>query len=276
MESSLTTTPTDFYQHIDIIQSIYRTRGDLKMLRHIGFRDIISTMKLPIIPTGASTIGDFFSWVISDIDRCAKYNITMYPVLGIPPIVNFDPKMADKSLFYLEELIRDNKIIGIGEIGMGYGSKEEYQLMKRQLKLAGKYNLPVIIEAPRQEKVAYVSIILKELQKHNVSRVIFDGCDIETLQLVLRAHNKNIKAALTVGKQAIKPPDAVRIYRNYSYDDRIILNSGLGMNETSLFGLIQTIEEFEIHFNDLLIRKLTYLNYLDVFPSISQDIRNPY
>ncbi len=273
---SLKTTPTNFYQHIDIIHSIYRSRGDLKMLRHIGLKDIISVMKLPMIPTGAATIRDFFAWYIQDIDRCAQYNITMYPVLGIPSVGKMDPKMIDESLVYLEEIIRDNKIIGIGEIGMGNGSKEEYRIMRAQLKLAGKYNLPVIIQAPKHEKVALISIILKELQKANINRAIFAGCDEETLQLVIRSNNSNIKAAITVGKQAIDPEQAIAIYRAYSYDDRILLNSGLGLKETSLFGLIKTIEEFEERFDDLLIRKLTYLNYLDVFPSISKNIRTPF
>ena len=148
--------------------------------------------------------------------------------------------------------------------------------MKQQLKIAGKYNIPVIIKSPRVDKVAYTSIILKELVKSKVDRAIFDGCDLDTLQLVIRSNNPNIKAAITVGKQAISPEAAVAIYRSHSYDDRIILNSGIGLHETSLFGLIKAIEEFEAHFDDLLIRKLTYLNYLDVFPSISTNIRTPF
>ena len=144
------------------------------------------------------------------------------------------------------------------------------------LKLAGKFNLPVIIQAPKQEKVAFTSIILKEMKKSHVEKAIINQCDRETMQLVLRDHNENIKVGLTVGKQGVAPEEALRIYRNFSYDERICLNSGLGLKETSLFGLISTLELFEEQFPEDLIKKLTFHNYLDVFPSISAELRREY
>jgi predicted metal-dependent TIM-barrel fold hydrolase len=200
----------------------------------------------------------------------------MYPVIGIPPSGKMDPKILDETLVYLEEYVKGHKIFGVGEIGMGRGTKEEYTVMKRQLKLAGKYDMPVIIQAPTREKVAFTSIILKEMKKSNVNRAIFTDCDKEILQLVIRANNKNIKAAITVGKTAIAPIDALKIYKNYSYDDRICLMSGLGLRETSLFGLIQTIELFAESIDDEIIHKLCYSNYLDVFPSISVELRKQF
>lgn len=258
---------------LDIIHSIYRTIGDLKMLRHIGLRDMITSMVLPLNPSSAKSYRDFFEWNIQDVKRCAKFNINLHVVIGIPAVGKIHPKVLDEALMYMEDYIREKKVIGIGEIGMGKGTKDEYTTMKRQLALASKYNLPVVIAAPTRDKVANTSIILKELKKSNISRAIIDHCDEETLQLVLRSHEDDIKAGITVGQQAVAPEKALRIYKNYSYADRIIFDSGLGLQESSLFGLSNTFELFEEEMNEEVLRKMFYSNYLNIFPTISSEIK---
>ena len=243
------------------------------MFRHIGLRDLISSMIIPIRPTSAETYNDFFTWYINDIARCARSNINVHVVCGIPPAGAIAPKILDRALMYLETLVKTKKIIGLGEIGMGNGSKEEFFTFKRQLVLAAKYDLPVIIAAPKHEKVAHTSIILKELKKAKIHRAIIDHCDAETVQLVIRSHDINIKAAITVGPQAVSPADALKIYQSFSYDDRLCLDSGLGYKESSLFGLSKTIELFEEHVKEGVLHKMCYENFLDVFPVISPKIR---
>jgi uncharacterized protein len=258
---------------LDIIHSIYRTIGDLKMLRHIGVRDMISSLILPLTPTSAKSYHDFFEWFVQDAKRCAKFNINLHVVIGIPPAGKVNPKIIDEALLYLEKYCETKRIVGIGEIGMGNGTKEEFITMKRQLSLASKYNLPVIISAPERDRVANISIILKELKKSHVTRAIIDHCDGEILQLLLRSHNDNIKAGFSVGQQAVSPEEALRTYKNYSYPDRILFNSGLGLKESSLFGLSNTFELFEEDVSEDVLKKMFYSNYLDVFQTITSDIK---
>ena len=68
--------------------------------------------------------------------------------------IGFHPSEADKinenDYIELEEQLKEEKIVGIGEIGLDYywtkENKEEQLLMfKKQLDLAKKYNFPVII-----------------------------------------------------------------------------------------------------------------------------------
>ncbi|MHA1585286.1 MAG: TatD family hydrolase, partial [Promethearchaeota archaeon] len=264
------------HYRIDLMHTIYRTIGDLKMFRHIGLRDIISSVIVPFKLSGAKSYHDFFEWFLKDVERCKRFNINAHPVVGIPPALNIPPKTVDETLMYVEQYIREKKIIGIGELGIGTATKEEYQIMKRQFELAAKYDIPVIVSAPKYDKIANTSIILKELKRSKIERAIIDHCDEETLQLVLRSHNENIKAALTVGHQALSAKEALEIYYNYSYDTRICLDSGLGLKESSLFGLINTIELFEESVHETILQRLCYLNYLDVFPTISPHIRTTW
>lgn len=71
----------------------------------------------------------------------------MLPAIGIHPD-NIDTdynKIKD-----LEKLIKNNKIVGIGEIGLDYyhnkeNKEEQIKLFSQQIDLAEKYNLPIIV-----------------------------------------------------------------------------------------------------------------------------------
>ncbi len=262
-------------KRIDIIHSIYRTIGDLKMLRHMGYRDLLSTMILPVTLTSGRSYYDFFTWATTEeCKRYAEFNLHLHPLIGIPPAGLINPKVLDEAVAYLEEFIIAKKIVGIGEIGMGSGTKEEYLTMKNQLVLAQKYNLPAIIQAPRVDKVALTSIILKELKKANIDRAIINHCDVETLQLVVRAHDARIKAGITVGQQATSPEDAIRIFREHSHFDRIVINSSLGLKDSSLFGLNSFIELYEdSDLNIDFLGRMCHDNYVDVFPHLATQIK---
>ena len=76
-----------------------------------------------------------------------KYDI-FYPTAGIHPEEVIDLN----DLSYLEEYINSNKVVAIGECGLDYHwSKDKIELQKvifeGQIKMAIKYNLPLIIHS---------------------------------------------------------------------------------------------------------------------------------
>lgn len=79
------------------------------------------------------------------IELSKKYSDFLLPAIGI------HPESADSyDLKEIEELIKNNKIYAIGEIGLDYywnkeNKNEQKELMIKQIDLANKYNLPVII-----------------------------------------------------------------------------------------------------------------------------------
>ena len=104
----------------------------------------------------------------------SKYDI-VYGALGIQPesIMN----VTDDDFRFIEEHIHDDKILAIGEIGLDYyytkeNKKEQIEILCKQLELAEKLNLPVIIHS-REATGDMLSI----LKKFNVKGVIhcFNG-----------------------------------------------------------------------------------------------------
>ena len=88
---------------------------------------------------------------------------SMYGCLGIHPENVLEYNESD--LNFIEEHILDNKIIGIGEIGLDYHySKEnksaQIKILRKQLDLARKYHKPVVIHS--RESTLDTLNILKE------------------------------------------------------------------------------------------------------------------
>lgn len=86
---------------------------------------------------------------IEEVILLSKNNKNIYPAIGIHP----ENALSDlNKIKKLEGYIKNNKIIAIGEIGLDYYHGKDYkeeqkELFKKQLELAQKYNLPVIIHS---------------------------------------------------------------------------------------------------------------------------------
>jgi TatD DNase family protein len=86
------------------------------------------------------------------------------PMIGIHPseIDNF----TDENLNELENIIKTEKIIGIGEIGLDYTYKtdknRQKEILEKQFKLAEKYNLPAVLHI--RETFSDVFDILKNFK----------------------------------------------------------------------------------------------------------------
>ena len=83
------------------------------------------------------------------IELVNKYP-NVYGVLGIHP-EEID-KITENSFKYIEDNLSNKKIVGIGEIGLDYywrsdNKEEQKEVFEYQLKLAEKYNLPVVIHS---------------------------------------------------------------------------------------------------------------------------------
>lgn len=104
-----------------------------------------------------------------------KY-INVYAACGL----NYDEvdNFTDKDLSDLEEIIKSNKISAIGEIGLDYywtkdNKEKQIYFFEKQLKLAEKYDLPVIVHA--REAIQDVYDIIKKSNVRKGSMHCYSG-----------------------------------------------------------------------------------------------------
>lgn len=87
--------------------------------------------------------------IIESLDIASKYD-DVFVTIGFHP--SEASITTDEDLKMLEASLLNNKVVGIGEIGLDYHYGKEdldlqHQLFNKQLKLAEKYNLPVVIHS---------------------------------------------------------------------------------------------------------------------------------
>ena len=94
----------------------------------------------------------------------------MYGAIGIHP--EYSNSYQDSDIAFIEENLSNPKVIAIGEIGLdyhydGFNKEEQISLLEKQLKIAEKYNIPVIIHS-RNATLDTINI----LKKYHVKGVI--------------------------------------------------------------------------------------------------------
>ena len=111
-----------------------------------------------------------------DIISLSKTYKNVYAAIGL----NYDTidRVEEKDLIELEKLIKNEKIVAIGEIGLDYywtkdNKDKQIKYFKAQLKLAKEYDLPVIVHA--RESVQDVYDVLKEMDIHKGSMHCYSG-----------------------------------------------------------------------------------------------------
>ncbi len=109
----------------------------------------------------------------------------IYGALGIHPeeVENY----TDADIQFIEQNLKNKKIVAIGEIGLDYhytkeNKEQQIKLFEKQLALAEKYNLPVVIHS-REATLDTIEI----LKKYRVKGVIhsFSG-SLETAKIYIK------------------------------------------------------------------------------------------
>ena len=102
------------------------------------------------------------------LDIVSKYK-NVYGTLGIHP-EDID-SISDSSFSFIIDNLSNNKIVAIGEIGLDYywikDNKEgQKELLRRQMEIAEKYNMPVVIHS--REAIEDTYNILKDYKVKGV------------------------------------------------------------------------------------------------------------
>ena len=111
-----------------------------------------------------------------EVIKLSKEYDNVYPAIGL----NYDEidNFSEKDLLALEDLIKTEQVVAIGEIGLDYywtkenKDKQKY-FFKKQIELAIKYDLPIIVHA--RESVQDVYDIIKETGIKKGSMHCFSG-----------------------------------------------------------------------------------------------------
>ncbi len=156
--------------HCHLLLEEYQTEEHLQ--------EIIFHMGNNLMITSATNMKN----MIETLNTVKKYE-NVYGVIGIHPEEVEDG--TEENLKLLESHLHDDKIVGIGEIGLDYhytkdNRKKQIELFEKQLLLAKKYHLPCVIHSRDAAKDTY-----------NILKKVIDG----SFPVILHCYGYSVEMA---------------------------------------------------------------------------------
>jgi len=191
-----------------------------------------------------------------DTKRGRKYGLNIKVALGIHPTNSL--KSSDEIFETLKQLIGEEKIIAIGEIGLEKLTNDEIAIFKKQLDLAEETKTNVIIHTPRKNKLNVLkkikSIVLESI---NPKLVVIDHINQKVIEEVV---DDNFMLGLTVQPQKMDVEEAIAILNSYGFDD-FIINSDISDKPSDPLSVPKTIRSMEkLGFKKKDVDKIAFKN----------------
>ena len=216
------------------IHSEGRSQKELAEMVEAGIRFANSCAFYPVRPLYPETLIDLFRKLEDfETERGKRVGLKIIPALGIHP--RCIPQNWRKTTEFLEE--RPPKIFG--EIGLEKGNELEVEVLKEQLKLAKKFDVPCIIHTPRKNKVKVTQKLLSILEELNFPEelAVVDHVSLETVSEVIK---RGFHAGLTVEEGKLSESDVLEILKKFG-PEKLMLNSDTGFTSLEYLSTSKTI-----------------------------------
>ncbi|MBE8540474.1 TatD family hydrolase [Geoglobus acetivorans] len=213
------------------IHSEGRSVEDLRHMAENGIKKAITCAFYPIRPGFPETLIDLARKLTEfEPERGRKAGMEIHSAIGIHP--RCIPPDWQRVLDFIESY---SGYVAIGEVGLEDGSDEEREVLKAQLQLAKKLDIPAIIHTPRKNKEAILEKTLEILDAVSFPEelALIDHNSVGTVRVVLE---KGYWAGITVQPGKLSVGEAVMIIEEFG-DDRLIANSDTGFSESDMLAV---------------------------------------
>ena len=162
-----------------------RPYEDFEKMAVAGVKKAISCAHDPMRMSTSDVVLDHIHRIIeNDTQRAGKNGLKLYSAIGIHPrsISSDYVVILDK----LPELLDNENVVAIGEIGLENGSELEIRVFKKQLQLAQDLDMKVIVHTPRTNKREITEITASLIEDNiDTSLVQIDHVDASIIERVL-------------------------------------------------------------------------------------------
>jgi len=244
-----------------------RTTDDYEAMKSAGYVAVIE----PAFWSGTDRSGavsyyDYFRHLLEfENARARKYGLYHYSFLGVNAKESRHTEIAFEVIRNLEKYLDHPNCLGVGEIGLDLITPDEEEVFKRQVELAEKHKLPVIIHSPHTNKRVGVERMLGILKKVgvNMKRYIMDHNTEETIGITLA--QPDILAGLTLYPTKVNNQRAAAIIKQHGAD-RILINSSADWGKSYPLNLAEAARQFPgLGLSEKAIEQVVYQNAFDFF-----------
>lgn len=239
-----------------------RTTDDYEKMALSGIRTVIEpSFWLGQERTSFETLKDYWEYIISfEHNRAAQFGIDHYCAISINPKEANNKKFANDSLQIIEEFLLRENVVALGEIGFDLMTIQEEDVFRKQLLLADKLKIPIIIHTPHVNKLDGTKKTFEIIEDLEVeqSRIIVDHNNEDTIELSL---SYDVYSGITVYPNTkLSPFRAVNILKKFG-TDKILINSSADWGISDPLSVPKTALEMESHgFSQKEIEKVLFNN----------------
>ena len=178
-----------------------------------------------------------------EVNHSQSLGIEMRVTLGVP-FYGLDTESMVECVKQLPKYLENKNVVGLGEIGMDAGIKDEEKLFRTHLAIAKEHNLPVIVHTPtpmepQASKVTKQIINVIESEHFPMDRVILDHTGKSTLKTRL---SSGAMVGLSLCYDKLRPEDAAEIAaENPEYRKQFLINSEFGYAGEGYFSVPRAV-----------------------------------
>ena len=239
-----------------------RVTDDYERMKLSGIKKIIEpSFWLGQERTSSKTLIDYWEHLINfERKRASDFGIEHYCAISINPKEANNVQLANEALEQIEKYLERKGVVALGEIGFDKITKQEEEIFKKQLMLAEKLNMLVIIHTPHINKLEGTKKTFEIIKECNVTenKIIVDHNTEETIEMSL---SHNVISGITVYPYTkLSPIRAVNIMKNFG-TEKILVNSSADWGRSDPLSVPKTALQMEKDgFSRKEIEKVLYDN----------------
>ncbi len=220
-----------------------RTTDDYQALYKAGIRVVVEpSFWLGSDRRYAGTFFDYFRLVLDfETVRAARFGIDHYACIAHNPKEAENRKLVDEVVSGMEEYLDHPRCLGVGEIGLNNITENEIYAFKKQLLLAEKKKMPVIVHLPHTNKVKGANILVEIIKAEGVDqkRIEIDHNTEETLPIV---RTTDCFYGLTVYPYSKLNPERVSAIVKQYGAERLVVNGSADWGVSDPLSLAKTAQ----------------------------------
>lgn len=201
-----------------------RTTDDYHRMYDAGIRAVVEpSFWLGSNRSYAGSFWDYFKHILEfEPMRAARFGIDHYACVGMNPKEAIFTELSNEVIDGMEPYLDHPRCVAVGEIGYNLINKEEEVIMCRQLELAKKKNMIVLIHSPhdtptvsKKKGIERTIAVLREFN-FDPQRIIMDHNTEETMHLTRDA---GLWAGMSVYPYSkLTPERVVGLLQKYGVD----------------------------------------------------------
>lgn len=180
--------PRYFDPHIHMVS---RTTDDYQNMADAGITGVIEpAFWQGQARTSLGSFIDYFDTLVGwERFRASMFGIHHFCTIGLNPKEANNMALANEVLDILPRYLVKEGVVGVGEIGYDDITPEEEHFFARQLDLAKRFNLPVLVHTPHRDKIGGTRRTLSVIREVGVPEhlVLIDHLNELTLPLVMES-----------------------------------------------------------------------------------------